>query len=138
MRIEGACHCGKLAFVFETKRTPETLAPRACDCEFCTRHAAKCASDPAGFVTIDVHDRDARRRYRFGAATADFLLCDCCGVYLGAVIADGNVLRATMNLRATDLRDLPAATVSYGGETREERITRRLARWTPARIHFAS
>jgi hypothetical protein len=136
MRIDGACHCGNLSFVFETRRARAALAPRACDCGFCTRHAASCVSDPDGQATIVVREAAWLQRYRFGAATADFLLCRRCGVYLGATIARGDMLRATLNLRATALRELPAARVSYRGESREERIARRLARWTPAQLRI--
>jgi hypothetical protein len=75
-----------------------------------------------------------RPRHRFGERTADFLLCRGCGAYAGALITEGELQRATLNLRLTPLRDVPATPVSYRSETRHERIARRLARWTPARL----
>lgn len=134
MRIDGACHCGNVSFAFETTHTRETIVPRACDCSFCTSHAAQCYSDPQGSVVIEVRDGALLQRYRFGEQTADFLVCRRCGAYAGAMITQGALRRATLNLRLTALRDLPAQPVSYAGETRDERIARRLARWTPARL----
>jgi hypothetical protein len=93
-----------------------------------------CWSDPQGHVVIDVRDDGSLQRYRFGERTAEFLVCRRCGVYAGAMITQDEAVRATSNLRLTTLRDLPAQPASYQGETREERIARRLARWTPARL----
>ena len=136
MRVDGACHCGQLSFTLETRRSRAEIEPRACDCAFCVRHGAQCWSDPDGRVEITVRDESALQRYRFGQETADFLLCRRCGGYLGALITAGEMQRATLNLRLTALRDLSAAVVSYQSETREERVARRLARWTPARLRI--
>ena len=136
MRVDGACHCGNLSFTLETRQTRETIAPRACDCGFCTRHGAQCWSDSEGSVTIAVREDALLQRYRFGERTADFLVCKRCGVYLGAMIGEGASARATVNLRLTALRDVPAAVVSYQAESREARVARRLARWTPASLQI--
>ena len=132
MRIDGACHCGNISFVLETAQPREAIVPRACDCSFCTMHAAHCFSDPQGSAAIDVRDGALLQSYRFGEQTADFLVCRCCGAYAGAMITQGDLKRATLNLRLTELRDVPARSVSYAGETRDRRMARRLARWTPA------
>jgi hypothetical protein len=138
MRIEGACHCGNLAFVLETEASRNAIAPRACACDFCRSHAAKCWSDPKGRVRITVRDEALLQRYRFALGTADFLVCGRCGAYAGAMIGAGAEARATVNLRLTSLDGLPAAEVSYAGETRAERIARRLERWTPTSIVIES
>ena len=138
MRIEGACHCGNLAFVLDTAAAREAIAPRACDCGFCRGHGAKCWSDPAGSARITVRDGSLLQRYRFGFETADFLVCRRCGAYAGATVDDGATMRATLNLRLTSLHDLSAAPVSYASETRERRIARRRERWTPAAIVIES
>jgi hypothetical protein len=137
MRIAGACHCGSLSFELETRVAEADIAPRACTCGFCTRHGARTWSDPAGSVAFRVRAGAPLVRYRFGARTADFLVCGRCGVYVGAVVADGDGLKATVNLRTTPLCERPAAAVSYDGETPDERIARRRARWTPARIEVS-
>ena len=134
MRIEGACHCGNLAFALETALPHESIAPRACDCGFCRSHGAKCWSDPDGRVRITLGEEALLQRYRFALGTADFLVCRRCGAYAGAAVGEETALRATMNLRLTSLHELPAADVSYASETREERIARRIERWTPASL----
>lgn len=136
MHIEGTCHCGNLSFSLDTAHSQTTIRARACDCAFCSRHGARCYSDPEGTVAIVARDAALLQRYRFGHATADFLICRRCGVYLGAIVTQGEIRRATVNLRLTALRDLPATTVSYQDETREMRIARRLARWTPAQLRI--
>ena len=134
MRVDGACHCGNLAFVLETAFPLEAIAPRACDCTFCRSHAAKCWSDPDGCGRITVREEALLQRDRFALATADFLICRRCGAYAGAAIEEGTAARATVNLRLTSLHALPAADVSYASETREQRVARRRARWTPASL----
>lgn len=137
MRIAGACHCGNVSFELDTRVENAEIAPRACACGFCTRHGARTWSDPAGSVTFRLRAGAPLVRYRFGARTADFLVCGRCGVYVGAVVTDGDGLRATVNLRATPLYERPDAAVSYEGETRDERIARRRACWTPGRIEVS-
>jgi hypothetical protein len=137
MRVAGACHCGSIAFELDTRADAAAIAPRACDCSFCTRHGARTYTDADGSVTFRVAAGAPLVRYRFGARTADFLVCGRCGVYVGAVIEDGDALKATVNLRTTPLCELAATAVSYGRETRDERIARRRARWTPARIEVS-
>jgi hypothetical protein len=138
VRIEGACHCGNLAFVLETAAARDAVAPRACECSFCRGHGAKCWSDPAGHARITVREEPLLQRYRFGLETADFLLCRRCGAYAGAAIDEGAAMRATLNLRLTTLHDLAAAPVSYESEAREQRSARRRTRWTPATLVIES
>jgi len=134
MLIEGKSHCGNLSFRMETQLSNKELVPRECDCSFCRSHGAKCLSDSSGSATIYVADASLVRRYRFGLRTADFLVCGRCGVYLGAAITSGGECRVTLNLRATRFHDWPSTVVSYDGETAEDRVARRMEKWTPAKI----
>ena len=107
----GGCHCGALRFEFSTGQALAAFVPRACDCDFCTRHRAAWVSDAAGSLRIEA-DGARLRRYRQGSGQADFLLCAECGV-LVAVMArtdDGRLLGAA-NRNAFDDR------VAFGGET---------------------
>jgi hypothetical protein len=133
MIIEGSCHCGNLTYLMRTRRTRETLAPRACDCSFCRRHDAKSASDPDGSVAFRIRDPAAVSRYRFGLRTADFLVCRDCGIYVGAVIERDGRQWAIVNLRASEFYDVPVAAVSYDAENEAGRFDRRRSRWTPVR-----
>jgi hypothetical protein len=85
-------------------------------------------------VRIGVADPALLERYRFGLGTADFLVCRRCGVYLGAVHAEGGWSWATINIntfRSTAGLGEAAEPVSYDGESAAERRVRRRARWTP-------
>ena len=85
-------------------------------------------------------DDGALNRYRFGLRVTDMLLCARCGVYVAALIRHEGRSYATLNVNVLEARDSfdpvpPLA--SYGHETAEERLARRLARWTPARLEAA-
>ena len=126
-----SCHCAAIRIEFETDKP---LSPRACQCSFCRRHAARSVSDPDGKVTITLGG-DVQR-YRFGRKLADFLICARCGIYVGAVAELDGGSYAVLNLNAFDEPhlELAGAPFSYDGESAEERNARRRQRWTPARI----
>lgn len=130
----GACHCGALSVQFCTALRPSEWPVRACQCTFCRLHGAVTTSDPAGHLSFSAHGSDVLQRYRFGARTADFLICRRCGAYLGAVADVGGTRFGVLNLRAlqSSPRDLsPQAPMDYDGESASERLVRRAARWTP-------
>ena len=134
MRIfEGACHCGAIAFRFHASRPPEHWRIRACQCSFCRRHGARTTSDPAGRASFRFRVETAVARYRFGARTADFLVCRTCGVYLAAVLTsrDGQFATLNVNTRCEPIAFASAVAVSYDQESAEERQRRRASRWTP-------
>jgi hypothetical protein len=137
LRVVGGCHCGNLEIAFETAQPPAELTVRACGCSFCRRHGGRTVSDPAGGVEILVHDPAELSRYRFGPGTAEFLVCRCCGVYVGAVMAEAEAAWAIVNVNALVTPEVFAETaipVSYDRESEIERRARRRARWTPARV----
>ena len=125
LEVTGGCHCGNLGFRLLASQPSEALPVRACGCRFCRQHAALSASDPAGHLSFNAHDPDLLSRYRFGLATADFLVCRACGVYVGALMPDGDGAFGLINIRASDEahhfvqspRDM-----DYGGEAEAARI----------------
>jgi len=136
MRYAGQCHCGKLKASFETQKTPHDLGVRACQCAFCRRHGAVNVTDPEGAAIIDAFTDDVER-YRFSFRTGDFLFCRRCGVYIAAVMGEGEAIRASLNvagLRMEAFLSAPEAPATYGAETTEARIARRLKQWTPTRF----
>ena len=79
---------------------------------------------------------DAVRRYRFGARTADFLVCRDCGAYVASVMEDFGVL----NVVGADIAVLAsraARPVDYEGESADQRRARRRQRWTPTILEAA-
>ena len=132
----GRCHCGAVGFEYDTASPPADWPVRDCQCSFCRKHGARYTSDPAGSVRFVHEDPGALSRYRFGHRTADFVFCNRCGGYLGAMTeAEGRTLMV-LNLRAFDPppQGLPAARpMIYDDESTGDRSARRFARWTPIR-----
>jgi len=127
-RHAGGCHCGALRFEFSTAQPLADFVPRACDCDFCTRHRAGWVSDAAGALRIEADDARLRR-YRQGSGQADFLLCSGCGV-LVAVVArtgDGRLLGAA-NRNAFEGREAFVAETPVSPQQLDPAT--KLARWT--------
>jgi hypothetical protein len=92
----------------------------------------KSASDPAGRLKITA--RRSLSRYRFGHKSADFLICPTCGTYVAALVNGPDGPAGVINVVGLDipeLRDEPATLTSLEGESPDERMQRRLSRWTP-------
>jgi hypothetical protein len=135
--FSGRCHCGNVAMSLETAKLPEELPLRACGCSFCRKHGARTTSDPEGRAQIIVADPARLIRYRFAQATADFLVCGACGVYVAAVLSDPGAAFAVLNVNALDERERFAGEgrpVHYDGEGAEARRARRRQQWTPVEI----
>ena len=137
-RHAGGCHCGALRFEFSTAQALVDFAPRACDCDFCTRHRAAWVSDAAGSLRIEA-DETRLRRYRQGSGQADFLFCAHCGV-LVAVVAragDGYLLGAA-NRNAFDGREafMAETTVSPQQLDAATKLARWTQLWTPVELEL--
>ena len=135
--MTGRCHCGNIAIRFDASVDPRALPLRACDCTFCRRHGARTTADPAGRVRIEIRDPGEISRYRWGLATADFLVCRRCGVYAAAVLNEGAQSWATVNTLIFDDQSSfqrEAVPVSYEGESVSDRIERRKRSWTPTEL----
>ncbi|MEL7489835.1 MAG: aldehyde-activating protein [Pseudomonadota bacterium] len=136
MLYSGQCHCGKLKASFDTQKSPAALGVRTCQCDFCRRHGAVNISDPDGETTIDAASDDLVR-YRFALRTADFLICRECGVYIAAVMGEGDDIRSTINVAGLAMNafaDIDETPMDYGVETTDDRIARRAQKWTPTRF----
>ena len=72
--INGACHCGAVAF--ELRTTPEWLT--VCNCSICRRLGGLWAHADVRDITI-VCDGDATSRYIWGDKTIAFHSCKTCG-----------------------------------------------------------
>jgi hypothetical protein len=136
---EGACHCRNIELRLESDKTPAELGVRADGCSFCVKHQAVYTADPGGELHLAWREPDLVERYRFGSKTADFLLCKACGVFMAAVMPDPPV--AVVNVNALDACAIflvnsiapisPIARADLEGESVEQRVARRRARWTP-------
>ena len=129
MIYEGSCHCGAVSAEYETD-APVRL--RQDGCGFCSSRGVKSASDPKGRLTLITRRR--LLRYRFGHKTADFLICTICGTYVAAQMESTHGSVGVLNvvgLEISQLKDEPATLASLDGESVDDRIKRRLSRWTP-------
>jgi len=100
-------------------------------------HDAHSTSDANGTLQFTAHQPAALQRYRFALKTADFLLCRQCGVYIGAVIDDGEGRFGIINTHAlkntpTDIAQVRP--ISYDDENVRARISRRQRKWTPLTV----
>lgn len=132
MIYRGSCHCGAISAEYETN-APVIL--RQDGCGFCSSRGVKSASDPNG--RLELRSKQKLVRYQFGHKTADFLICPACGTYIAAVMEGPRGPVAVLNvvgLSIPELQDEPATFASLDGETVDERIQRRLSRWTPASL----
>jgi len=132
MIYRGSCHCGAVSAEYETD-APVRL--RRDGCGFCSSRGVKSASDAKGRLAVVSQRR--LNRYRFGQKTADFLICPGCGTYVATLMVGPRGPVGVMNvvgLAIAELKDEPATLASLEGESIEERIERRLARWTPMNL----
>jgi hypothetical protein len=129
----GACHCRNIELRLESDKTPFELGTRADTCSFCAKHNALYTSDPGGALHVTIRDAAAVARYRFGTKTADFVVCTTCGVLAAAIMAEPAL--AVININALDARaEFVANAVQladFDGESVEQRLARRRAKWTP-------
>ena len=128
------CHCGVLTARYSSQKPPVEWPIRACQCSFCRAHGALSTSDPVGSLQFGCSRPELLHRYRFATATADFLLCRACGVYLGAQMSSDGARFGILNILTLDPvpGDLSGPEdMNYDGETAESRRVRRATRWTP-------
>jgi hypothetical protein len=129
MIYSGACHCGAVSATYETS-APVRL--RADGCSFCRTRGVKSASDPDGVLALT--STRQLTRYRFGHKSADFLICPICGTYVATMMESERGPIGVANvagLNIEEFRNLPVTLTSLEGESPEERIARRVSRWTP-------
>jgi hypothetical protein len=137
-QLRGTCHCGAIRATLYATKPAAALQVRACQCSFCTRHGAMTVSDPAGRAELRI-ERAALAPYRFGMRSGTSLICARCGMYAGVIIEEGGKVWSALNARGlaiAELKDRVAEPVVYEGETAEQRMARRKAKWTPTEIVY--
>jgi hypothetical protein len=131
---QGGCHCGAIRVSYRSALPAAEHALRACQCSFCRKHASRVVSDPQGLAEITILDGMKMSPYRFGFGTADYIVCRECGVYVAAVMTEGDRSWSVITVNALeDAADFsgPVEPVDFSAEEKEERLARRRARWTP-------
>ncbi|MEO8002844.1 MAG: aldehyde-activating protein [Arenimonas sp.] len=97
---KGGCHCGNIRFNAVLAFNPESFSPRACDCDYCTMHAATYLSDPDGSLEISIKGDDQVSRYRQGGNMASFISCRICGVLVAVTHEADGVIYGAINTKA--------------------------------------
>ena len=134
--LKGVCHCGAISGTLHATKPAAELQVRSCQCGFCARHGAMTVSDPAGRAVFEI-DRVALATYQFATRTGTSLICKTCGMYAGVMLEDGGKIWSVLNVRGLAIPEFKgrvAEPVVYDGETPEQRIARRKAKWTPTEI----
>lgn len=131
----GSCHCGNLRWTLRSELSVAQLPVRTCGCGFCRKHGLLTTSDPEGEMDFKLSNQASVIRYRFGTATADFLICVNCGVYVGAQMEEAGHYHAIANLRTLESAGELGTVqpMDYSHESESERRARRANRWTPLR-----
>lgn len=136
--INGGCHCGALSYELEwpgkEDGEPVSLPGRKCGCSFCTRMDGTWTSHPDARLVIRENPELPASRYRFGTGTADFLFCSRCGVApLVTCDIDGRTFAVvnvnTFEKPGDEEYELKVTSTDFDGETVENRLERRAARW---------
>jgi hypothetical protein len=134
-KLVGRCHCNQITLEYATAVAPEELKLRADQCSFCRRHRARTISDPAGSLRIVLTNSEAVSYYQFGLKTAEFLICQRCGVYAGAIQREEGRIFGVVNVNTFETPLTQEATpVDYDSESVDERRQRRRAVWTPTTL----
>lgn len=131
--LKGGCACGNICFDLTLAQEPSTYHPRACDCDFCTKHGASYVSDPQGTLRIEIRDPHLLQRYKQGTRLADFILCKHCGVLTNVLWQnDKGEQFGSVNSRAVEHATFAEPkTISVQHNTPEESIKRWEANWFP-------
>lgn len=135
LRHTGGCHCGALRWTLETSRALEAFTPRACDCDYCTRHRAAWVSDAQG--SLHLRGAERMKRYRQGSGQADFVFCADCGVLVAVTCtSDDGRMRGAVNRNAFDQRHLLGAEVVASPQqlAPDAKLARWSQLWTPIEL----
>lgn len=105
-----SCCCGNIEVKIELSEPVSSFTPRACDCNFCTKHGAAYISDPNGKLAIQIRNPNEIVKYNHGSGIADFITCKLCGVFVAVTYYLGDQLLGSLNSRALEnMSDLPEA-----------------------------
>ena len=79
-----------------------SFTPRACDCDFCMKHAASYISDADGKLLIHINNTDLAKSYKQGSGLADFLICSKCGVFVCVIYSYNGITIGSINSRSLE------------------------------------
>ncbi len=130
MKLQGGCHCRNITYTDDWPEPTGPQAARICTCSFCTKHNIRYVSHPEAALALQLRDPERINHYRFATGTAQFLICEECGV-MPVILGDQNGgLQAVVNANTLEDFEMPeAGPVSYDGESLDQRLHRRKKNW---------
>lgn len=106
----GGCHCKNITFEIKSSKKFDAYEPRACDCEFCSKHSASYISDPKGTLKIVINNEKDLKKYKVGSGVADFLICNNCGVFVSVCYEEQDCIYGSINSKTVDRK------IKFGNE----------------------
>jgi hypothetical protein len=132
MLIRGRCHCGNIAFSLAWDPDPERIPARACGCTFCVKHGGLWTSNPRGRLDVAIAEPGLVSRYEFGTRTAQFHVCERCGIVPVVTSRIEGRLYAVVSVNAFEGVEpamISRSPASFDGEETGERLARRTRNW---------
>ena len=139
MLITGSCHCGNISFTLDWMPDPVDIPARACGCSFCVKHGGVWTSCPGGKLRVMVRRPARATAYAFETKTAEFHICQNCGIVPVVTSRIAGRLYAVVSVNAFDSIDaglLNRVPASFDGESEGDRLTRRQRNWI-GNVEFA-
>ena len=135
------CGCKNISYYFYTSELPINWRVRKCDCKFCLERKNHIyCSDPNGYVDYDIKNLNKLKTYGHGTNTADFLVCDVCNSYMGAVMKNEKGIYTVINLEylIDQVRIPKIDKLNWQDEDIQSRLSRRHKTWTPVKKYNVS
>lgn len=132
MLVRGSCHCRNITFTLTWEPTPKEIPARACTCSFCTKHGGVWTANPTGSLRVFIERPELVSAYAFGTRTAQFHICQRCGIVPVVTSTIDNHVYAVVSVKAFDGVEpslLRCSSATFEGETEVERLGRRARNW---------
>ena len=91
-------------------------------------------------IAIDIKNLNKLKTYGHGTNTADFLVCDVCNSYMGAVMNNEKGIYTVINLEylIDQVRIPKIDKLNWQDEDIQSRLSRRYKTWTPVKKYNVS
>lgn len=136
-QYRGKCSCGAISLLLSLENELTEYAPRACDCDFCTRRNIEYLSEPTAELHITY--KQPLQSLQQGSKQADFLACAQCQNVIAVVYQSDTQLIGAVN--ASLLEDKrkckPAVVVSPKILSAEEKSNRWASLWGRVKVAAA-
>tara|TARA_Y100001960_G_scaffold295024_1_gene339308 strand:- start:146 stop:583 length:438 start_codon:yes stop_codon:yes gene_type:complete len=133
------CNCKNLSYNFYTKIPISEWLLRTCGCSFCKLYSSHIyCSDNSGFVNFYFKNISDLKIVKHGTETADFLICNKCSNYIGAVMKSEIGIFAVLNIEHLNkkVKITNPYKLKWNNENKAVRLTRRHETWTPVKKYM--